>query len=69
MVSFLPRPIEMLVATLLIALYAAPSPLMAQSHVASPADIQKQVLAAGQTRQHNEDTVKQFVSSPQAAKL
>ncbi len=68
MVSFLPRPIEMLVATLLIALYAAPSPLMAQSHVASPADIQKQVLAAGQTRQHNEDTVKQFVSSPQAAK-
>lgn len=68
MVSFLPRPIEMLVATLLIALYAAPSPLMAQSHVASPADIQQQVLAAGQNRQHNEDTVKQFVSSPQAAK-
>jgi hypothetical protein len=68
MVSFLPRRIEMLVATLLIALYAAPSPLMAQSHVASPADIQKQVLGAGQTRQINEDTVKQFVSSPQAAK-
>jgi hypothetical protein len=41
---------------------------MAQSHVASPAEIQKQVLAAGQTRQHNEDTVKQFVSSPQGAK-
>ena len=68
MVSFLPRRTEMLVATLLIALYAAPSPLMAQSHVASPADIQKQVLGAGQTRQINEDTVKQFVSSPQAAK-
>jgi hypothetical protein len=68
MVSFLPRPIEMLVSTLLIALYAAPSPLLAQSHVASPAEIQKQVMAAGQTRQHQEDTVKQFMSSPEAAK-
>jgi hypothetical protein len=68
MVSFLPRPIEVLVASLLIALYAAPSPLLAQSHVVSPAEVQKQVLAASQTRQHNEDTVKQFVSSPEAEK-
>jgi hypothetical protein len=68
MVSFLPRPIEILVSTLLIALYAAPSPLIAQSHVASPAEIQKQVLAASQTRRHQEDTVKQFVSTPEAAK-
>jgi hypothetical protein len=68
MISFLPRPIEVLVATLLIALYAAPGPLMAQSHVVSPAQIQQQVLAASQTRQHNEATVKQFVSSPEAEK-
>jgi hypothetical protein len=68
MVSFLPRPMEVVVATLMIALYAAPSPLMAQSHVVSPAEVQKQVLAASQTRQHNEDTVKQFASSPQAEK-
>jgi hypothetical protein len=68
MVSFLPRPIEVLVATLLITLFAAPGPLMAQSHVVSPTQVQTQVLAAGQTRQHNEDTVKQFASSPQAEK-
>ncbi len=68
MVSFLPRPIEVLAATLLTVIYAAPGPLMAQSHVVSPAEVQKQVLAASQTRQHNEDMVRQFVSSPQAAK-
>jgi hypothetical protein len=68
MVSFLPRPIEVLAATLLIVLYVAPAPLMAQSHVVSPAEVQKQVLATSQVRQHDEDTVKQFVSSPQAEK-
>lgn len=68
MVSLLPRPIEVLAATLLTVIYVAPGPLMAQNHVVSPAEIQKQVLAASQTRQHNEDTVRQFVSSPQAEK-
>ena len=68
MVSLLPRPIQVLAATLLTVIYAAPSPLMAQSHVVSPAEVQRQVLAASQTRQHNQDTVMQFVSSPQAAK-
>src|SRR6266542_3911619 len=68
MVSLLPRPIEVLAATLLTVIYAAPSPLLAQSHVVSPAEAQKQVMAASQTRQHNEDTVRQFVSSPQAEK-
>src|SRR6266513_1006334 len=66
MLSLLPRPIEVLTATLLTVIYAAPSPLLAQSHVVSPAEVQKEVLAASQTRQHNEDTVKQFMSSPQA---
>lgn len=69
MVSFLPRPIEFLMATLLITIFAAPSPLMAQSHVVSSAQLQAQVLAAGQTRQHNENTVKQLASSPQAEKV
>jgi hypothetical protein len=68
MVPFLPRPMKVLAATLMIALYAAPSPLKAQSHVVSSTEFQKQVLAASQTRQHNEDTVKQFASSPQAEK-
>ncbi len=68
MVSLLSRPIEVLAATLLTVIFAAPSPLVAQSHVVSPAEVQKQVLEASQTRQHNEDTVKQFMSSPQAEK-
>jgi hypothetical protein len=68
MVSFLPRTIEIQVATLLIALCANPGPLIAQSHVVSPNEVQQQVLAASETRQHNEDTVKQFVSSPEAEK-
>lgn len=66
MFSLLPRPLEVLTATLLTVIYAAPSPLLAQSHVVSPAEVQQRVLAAGQTRQHNADTVRQFVSSPQA---
>ncbi len=68
MVSLLPRRIEVVAATLLTVLYAAPSPLMAQSHIVSPAEVQKQVLAASQTRQQNEDTVMKFMSSPQAEK-
>lgn len=66
MFSLLPRPLEVLTATLLTIIFAAPSPLLAQSHVVSPAELQKEVLAASQTRQHNEDTVRQFMSSPQA---
>lgn len=68
MVSFLPRFVEITAATLLIALSVAPSPALAQSHVVSPNVVQQQVLAASQTRQHNEDAVKQFMSSPAAQK-
>lgn len=68
MVSLLPRPIEVLMATLLTVICAAPGPLLAQSHVVSPAEVQQQVRAASQTRQQNEETVRQFVSSPQAEK-
>jgi CHASE3 domain sensor protein len=41
---------------------------MAQSHIVSPAEVQKQVQSASQVRTHNLDTVKQFVSSPEAEK-
>jgi hypothetical protein len=68
MASLLPRPIEIVTATLMTVIYAAPSLLMAESHVVNPAEIQQQVLAASQKRQSNEDTVRKFMSSPQAAK-
>lgn len=66
--SLLPRPLEVLAATLLTLIFAAPSPLMAQGHLVSPAEVQKQVLAASQIRHHDEDTVRQFMSSPEAEK-
>jgi hypothetical protein len=66
MISFLPRPMQ--VAALLIALGALPGSLVAQSHVVSQSEVHEQVLAASQTRQHNQDTVTQFLSSPEAAK-
>ncbi len=68
MVSYLPRPINVAVSMLLIALFSAPGPLLAQTHVVNPAAVQEQVLAAGQTRLHNEETVQQFISSPRAEK-
>jgi hypothetical protein len=68
MARFLPRAIEVPVAALLITLFSAPGPLMAQSHVVNPAEIQKQVVASSQVRQQREEAVRQFVSSPDAQK-
>lgn len=46
--------------------FAAPQSLLAQSHVVSPSDLQKEAVAAGQTRQHNLDVVRGFLSSDKA---
>lgn len=43
-------------------------PLPAQTHVVSPADLQKELVTASQTRLHNVDTVRQFLSTPAAEK-
>lgn len=40
----------------------------AQNHVVSPAEMKKAAVAATTTRQHNLETVTQFVTSPQAEK-
>ncbi len=45
-----------------------PNYLLAQSHVVSPADLQKELVTASQVRQHNVDTVQQFLSTPTAEK-
>jgi hypothetical protein len=51
----------------LIAAFLAPCSLMAEtSHLVSPADLQKSVLAASQARQHNLETVQKFLSSERA---
>jgi hypothetical protein len=59
---------RMVIALVLVTLFLVPTDLVAQSHVVSPADLQKEVLAASQARQYNLDTVRQFLSSPVAEK-
>src|SRR6185369_8529139 len=56
------------VALVLVTLFIVPMGLMAQSHVVSPADLQHQAVAASQVRQHNLETVQNFLSTPVAQK-
>lgn len=56
------------IAGILATLFALPTNVMAQAHVVSPADLQKEAVTASQTRQQNLTQVKQFLSSEQAQK-
>jgi len=56
------------VATLLVAFFIVPTDALAQSHVVSPADLQREAVAASQVRQHNLDSVQRLLSTPAAAK-
>ena len=56
------------VATVLVALFIVPTDALAQSHVVSPADLQKEAIAASQVRQHNLDSVQRLLSIPAAEK-
>lgn len=49
-------------------LFAVPQNLVAQSHVVSPAELQKATLAATETRQQNIEKLQQFLSTPAANK-
>ena len=60
--------VRRLVALVLFTVFIVPVGLMAQSHVVSPADLQHQAVAASQVRQHNLDTVQNFLSTPVAEK-
>ena len=53
-------------ACILVAIFVVPPSLVAQSHVVSPANLQKEMIASTQARQHNLETVRQFLSSPKA---
>ncbi len=68
MQAFLRQHARSIIAVALVVLFVVPTDLVAQSHVVSPADLQKEVVAASQTRQHNLDTVQQFLSTPTAEK-
>ena len=53
---------------LLAAMFALPQNMLADSHVVSSSDLQKQALTASQTRQQNIQDVRQFLSTPAAQK-
>jgi hypothetical protein len=60
--------IRAMVALVLATLFFIPSDLMAQSHIVSSSDLQKQVASASQTRQDNLQAVQKFLSTPMAEK-
>jgi len=60
--------LRMAIATVLVALFIVPTDALAQSHVVSPADLQKQAVAASQVRQHNLESVQHLLSTPAAQK-
>jgi hypothetical protein len=65
---FLRQSARTAIALFLVVLVVVPSDLLAQSHVVSPADLQKQVVAATQVREQNLQTVQHFLSTPTAEK-
>lgn len=56
------------VASVLVVAFLFTGNLVAQGHVVSPAELQKQVMAASQARQSNIETVQHFLSTPTAQK-
>jgi len=60
--------LRMAIAVVLVALFIVPTEALAQSHVVSPADLQKEAVAASQVRQHNLESVQHLLSKPAAEK-
>jgi hypothetical protein len=68
MLSLLWRSIRVLTACILAMNFAVPQNLVAQAHVVSALDLQRQAVATSQERQKNLEIVTRFLSSPAAAK-
>lgn len=52
----------------LLALCTLPAPMLAQNHVVSPADLQKQAVDATQSRERNAEVLNKALGSPAAQK-
>lgn len=59
---------RVLVSFILVTMFAVPTSILAQTHVVSPADIQKELVNTTQTRKQNLEKVKQLFSSEAAQK-
>ena len=63
------RPFGSIAVTCILAMMCQiPASVLAQSHVVTPADLQKEITQASETRQNNINTVRQFLSTPRAEK-
>jgi hypothetical protein len=68
MVSFANQFVRPLAAAMLALAFMVPQDALAQNHVVSPSELQSAVVASTEARQHNLDTLQQFVSTPAAEK-
>jgi len=68
MQAFLRQYMRSVIAVALAAFFVVPADLVPKSHVVTPADLQKEVVAASQARQRNLEAVQQFLSTPAAEK-
>ncbi len=68
MISGLRRLIRISTACFLVAVFAIPSNLLAQTHVVSLAEMQQQTREASLVRKRNVEAIQQFLSSPAAQK-
>lgn len=66
MKKLMPREAKFIFLLFLGFVLVTPRPAVAQDHVISPADIQKDVASASATRQQNQAQVKNFLSSEEA---
>ena len=62
--SYVWQSVQAFVACILVAIFAVPPSILAQSHLVSPADLQKELVAGTQVRQHNLETVKETLNKP-----
>jgi hypothetical protein len=66
MASFKNQFVRALAAGMLALVFMIPQDALAQNHVVSPSELQSAAVASTEARQHNLDTLQQFVSTPMA---
>jgi hypothetical protein len=66
MASLLRQFLRVITACTLVWIFAIPQSLLAQTHLVSPSDLQRELSAASQSRTNNLETLQQFLSSPAA---
>ncbi|MCE5308846.1 MAG: PA2779 family protein [Acidobacteriales bacterium] len=61
--------VRSLAVCVLAPILCAPPELVAQTHIVSPSELQREAVAATSTRQHNTETITNFLSSPKAKEV